>query len=171
MDLATNEHHSVIPLDLKLVWSGTYAVPTLFARAGERASRRVLEFFTAQIRNPNTRAAYARAVQEFATWCERSGITLDRIEPMMVAAYIEQLGVDHSRPTVKQHLAAIRMLFDWLVIGQVMPINPASSVRGPKHVVSKGKTPVLTAEEARELLDAIDTTSGLSAESVGESRV
>jgi site-specific recombinase XerC len=58
---------------------------------------------------------------------------------------------------VKQHLAAIRMLFDWLVIGQIVPSKPASSVRGPKYVVRKGKTPVLSADEARELIDAIDT--------------
>ena len=55
------------------------------------------------------------------------------------------------------------MLFDWLVVGQVMPMNPASSVRGPRHSVRKGKTPVLAAVEARALLDAIDvsTLSGL----------
>ena len=65
--------------------------------------------------------------------------------------------------SVKQHLAALRMLFDWFVVGQVLPFNPASSVRGPKHVVKKGKTPVLTAEEARGLLDGIDlsTLAGL----------
>jgi integrase len=51
------------------------------------------------------------------------------------------------------------MLFDWLVVGQVMPVNPASSVRGPKHVVKKGKTPVLSVDEARALLDVIDTGS------------
>jgi site-specific recombinase XerC len=56
---------------------------------------------------------------------------------------------------VKQHLAALRMLFDWLVIGHVLDVNPAHAVRGPKHVVKKGKTPVLTAEEARELLNSI----------------
>jgi site-specific recombinase XerD len=73
-----------------------------------------------------------------------------------VAAYIE----NHpgSAPTVKQHLAAIRMLFDFLVVKQVVPFNPASSVRGPKYVVKKGKTPVLTPEQARELLDSIDTS-------------
>lgn len=75
---------------------------------------------------------------------------------MTVAAYIEQLGQSQSKPTVKQHLAAIRMLFDWLVVGQVLPTNPASSVRGPAHVVKRGKTPVLSAEEARRLLDSID---------------
>ena len=56
---------------------------------------------------------------------------------------------------MKQHLAALRMLFDWLVIGHVIDVNPAHAVRGPKYVVKKGKTPVLTAEEARELLDSI----------------
>ena len=59
---------------------------------------------------------------------------------------------------MKQHLAAIRMLFDWLVTGQVIPLNPAHAVRGPKHSVKKGKTSVLSAEEMRTLLDSIDTT-------------
>ena len=76
---------------------------------------------------------------------------------MLVAAYVEQLTKAYAPATVKQHLAAIRRLFDWLVVGQVIPVNPASSVRGPKHVVKTGKTPVLTAAETRELLDTIDT--------------
>jgi site-specific recombinase XerC len=75
-----------------------------------------------------------------------------------VAAYVEALGKDFEKPTVKQHLAAIRMLFDWLVTGQVVATNPAHSVRGPKHVVKTGKTTVLTGEQARELLDGIDTS-------------
>jgi integrase/recombinase XerD len=77
---------------------------------------------------------------------------------VIVAAYVEQLGRTKSPPTVKQNLAAIRMLFDWMVIGQVLPMNPASSVRGPKHVVKRGKTPVLTADQTRQLLDSIDTS-------------
>src|SRR5260370_7838496 len=64
-----------------------------------------------------------------------------------------------AAPSVKQHLAAIRMLFDFLVTGQVVPMNPASSVRGPKHVVRRGKTPVLKADQARTLLDSIKTDS------------
>ena len=64
-----------------------------------------------------------------------------------------------SKPTVKQHLAAIRHLFDWLVTGQVIATNPAHAVRGPKHVVNRGKTTVLMAEEARELLGSIDITT------------
>ena len=76
---------------------------------------------------------------------------------MVVAAYIEQHPA--AAPTVKQHLAAIRMLFDFLVIGQIVPTNPASSVRGPEHVVRRGKTPVLKADQARALLDSIKTDS------------
>ena len=81
------------------------------------------------------------------------------IEPLHVAAYIEALGKDFEKPTVKQHLAAIRMLFDWLVTGQVVATNPAHAVRGPKHVVKTGKTTVLDADQARKLLDSIDTST------------
>jgi site-specific recombinase XerD len=49
------------------------------------------------------------------------------------------------------------MLFDWLVTGHIIEVNPAHAVRGPKHVVRKGKTPHLTNEEARALLDSIET--------------
>jgi site-specific recombinase XerD len=133
-------------------------MPEMIRRAGERATHRFLEFFTAHIRNPGTRAVYARAVAQFCRWCERQGIDLPQVSPFIVAAYIEQLTQQRSAPTVKTHLAAIRMLFDWLVVGQILPVNPAASVRGPKHVVEKGKTPVLTADEARQLLDSIDCT-------------
>jgi site-specific recombinase XerD len=138
-------------------------VPAIIAGAGETAGRRFLEFFTANIRNPNTRQAYARALGLFLAWCEERGRTLGTIDPITVAAYIEQLQATHSKPTVKQHLAAIRMLFDWMVTGGILPFNPAASVRGPKYVVKKGKTPVLTPEEARALLDSIDISdlSGL----------
>lgn len=51
------------------------------------------------------------------------------------------------------------MLVDYLVTGQVMPTNPAYAVRGPKYVAQKGKTPVLTAEETRLLLDSINTST------------
>ena len=135
------------------------SLPVLFAPTAD-ASKRFIEFFTANIRNPNTRKAYAWAVGEFATWCEANGLTeLSDIEPVHVAAYIEILWQRLSAPSVKQHLAAIRMLFDWLVVGQVLATNPASSVRGPKHSVRKGKTPVLAADEARALLDSIDTST------------
>lgn len=132
-------------------------LPAPVARAGERTSQRFVEFFTAHIRNSNTRRAYGRAIARFFAWCDARGIDLHQVEPVTVAAYIEQH--PGSKPTVKQHLAAIRMLFDWLVTGQVVPSNPAASVRGPKYVVKKGRTPVLTAAEARHLLDSIDVTT------------
>ena len=79
----------------------------------------------------------------------------------MSAAWVEQLKGSVSVPTVKLRLAAIRHLFDWLVTGQVMQINPAAAVRGPRHVVRKGKTPVLDASEVRTLLDSIDGRSAI----------
>ena len=133
------------------------SLPRIVTREGERASRRFIEFFTANIRNKNTRMAYMRALLPFFEWCEGRGVGLHDIQPVHVAAYIE--GHTGSAPTVKQHLAAIRMMFDWMVIGQIVPVNPAASVRGPKHVVKRGKTPVLKAEQARLLLDSIDTSS------------
>ena len=129
--------------------------PALIARAGGKAARRFVEYFTANIRNPNTRAAYAQAVGRFCGWAEGRRLALEDLNPVIIAGYIEELGKALAPPSVKQHLAAIRMLFDWLVIGQVIPMNPAASVRGPKHVVKKGKTPVLSAADARTLLDSI----------------
>lgn len=143
----------------RLARLGFEALPAVIEDAGEGASRRFIEFFTANIRNKNTRVAYARAVGGFLCWCDERGIELLDIEPTTVAAYIEQLHAVRSAPTVKQNLAAIRMMFDWLVTGQVVATNPASAVRGPKHVVKRGKTPVLTAEQARTLLDSIDTST------------
>jgi site-specific recombinase XerD len=139
-------------------------VPAAIAAAGAPARMRFVEFFTANIRNRNTRAAYARAVGDFFAWCEQAGLsTLESVQPVHVAAYIEQLCQTRSAPSVKQHLAAVRMLFDWLVVGQVVPSNPASVVRGPSHVVKQGKTPILSPEEARELFASIptDTLVGL----------
>ena len=134
--------------------------PALIAGAGDRAVLRFLEYFTVNIRNRNTRAAYGRAAADFLDWCEGQGISeLGRVQPVHVAAYIELLQGTRSAPTVKQHLACIRMLFDWLVIGQVMPTNPAHSVRGPRHSVNKGSTPVLSSEEATALLTGMDVST------------
>jgi integrase/recombinase XerD len=141
--------------DIKV--TGAIRLPRIITDAGEHAARRFIEFFTANIRNPNTRAAYGHAVGGFLDWCEATALRLDDLEPIVIASYVEHLMTIRSAPTVKQHLAAIRMLMDWLVIGQVVRTNPAASVRGPKHVVKKGKTLVLSAEQARQLLDSINT--------------
>jgi site-specific recombinase XerD len=123
-----------------------------------KAAKRVVEFFAAQINNDHTRLAYLNATRRFAEWAGLHGLSqLAEVQPFHVAAFVKDLQGRFSPPTVKVHLAAIRMLFDWLVTGHIMEINPAHAVRGPKYVVKKGKTPVLKAEEARALLDAIDT--------------
>jgi site-specific recombinase XerD len=134
-------------------------VPAFIAAGGERAGFAFIDFFTAQIRNRNTRAAYAVAVRAFFAWCEARNLSLATLRTHHVATYIELLGRRYSAPTTKQHLAAIRMLFDWLVVRQVVEMNPAAAVRGQKHVVKKGKTPILEADEARHLLESIDTST------------
>ena len=139
-------------------------LPAIIAGAGKPVARRFLEFFTVNIRNKNTRAAYARAARDFLRWCEGLEIdALGRVQPVHVAAYVEQLLREMSPPSVKQHLAGIRMMFDWLVTGQVVPSNPAHAVRGPRHSVSKGATPVLSSEEATALLTGmhVSTVVGL----------
>jgi site-specific recombinase XerD len=134
--------------------------PALITAGGERAILRFLEFFAVNIRNAHTRSAYARAIREFCDWCENHGLaSIADVTPLHVGAYIAHLTHVHSAPTVKQRLAAIRHWFDWLVTGQIVPQNPAHSVRGPAHRVTHGKTPVLGPGEARVLLDSIDVST------------
>lgn len=130
----------------------------LVSNSGTEAERRFLEFFAAHVRNRHTRIAYFKAATDFFDWCQQRGLSdLSNVEPLHVAAWIEGLQSRYSASTVKQRLAGVKRLFDWLVIGQVVRSNPASSVRGPRLVIRKGKTPVLDASEVRHLLDAIDT--------------
>jgi site-specific recombinase XerC len=140
--------------------TATMVVPAMVADLGEAAALRFIDFFTANIRNSHTRTAYAVAVRSFFRWLETRSIhELGAVRTHHVSAYVEVLMRRYKAPTVKQHLAAIRMLFDWLIVGQVVGQNPAAAVRGPKHVVKKGKTPVLDGDEARKLLDSIDTST------------
>ena len=135
--------------------AGEIVLPQVIVDAGPSAVARFLEFFAGRIANARTRTAYGRAVGQFLGWCEARGLGLRDVSPLHVAAYIRTH--PGSAPTVKQHLAAIRMLGDWLVVNQVLAVNPAAAVRGPKHVVTKGATPVLSPAEARKLLESIDT--------------
>ena len=129
-------------------------LPVPIQSAGQRAWERYLEFFLTTIRNPNTRSAYWTAVQRFFAWCEDHDlVALPLIRPLHVSAYVESLPL--APASVKQHLAAIRRCLDWLVAGGVLDVNPAGSVKGPRHVVREGKTPVLDAEQTRHLLDSI----------------
>jgi integrase/recombinase XerD len=132
-----------------------FVLPAAIADQGDKAAERFFTFFTDTIRNKNTRAAYYRNALRFFAWTQARGLSLPAIRSYHVSAYLEELAGDHAAPSVKQHLATLRMLFDWLITGHVLEINPAAAVRGPKHVVKKGKTPVLKADEARQLLDSI----------------
>ena len=132
--------------------------PALFAETAEEAER-FWEFFGAKLRTVNTRRAYVTAAYRFADWCAGRGLALAGVRPLHVASYIEGLTRTYSPATVKQNLAALRMLFDWLVVGQVIRTNPAAAISGPRLVVKTGKTPVLTAAEARAMLDSIDTST------------
>jgi integrase/recombinase XerD len=146
-------------LKTELILKSTQTGPSIFTARPE-ARTRLRDFFSSHIRNPNTRRAYREAVRQFSAFCAENGIgDLAQVEPIHVAAFVETQLKLHSKPTVKLRLAALRMLFDWMVVGQVIPTNPAHAVRGPKHSQRRGKTPVLQADEARTLIDAIDTTS------------
>jgi site-specific recombinase XerD len=137
--------------------AGLLSSPKLFS-VTPAVKHLILEFFTAQINNDHTRKAYLNAAREFASWCEGRGILeVSDVQPAHIAAYVTALEEQLAAPTVKQHLAALRMVFDWLVRGNVLTVNPAHAVRGPNHWAKKGKTQVLGADEVRALLDAIET--------------
>src|SRR5260221_14262258 len=140
--------------------ASTAWIPGLIVAAGPEVIETYIDFFTATIRSRNTRAAYARACWQFFDWCAAHGLELTSVRPFHVATWIEDF--PGSKPTVKQKLAAVRMLYDFLVVRQITASNPAHSVRG-KYVVKKGKTPVWSREDAKTLLDSIpkDSVSGL----------
>jgi integrase/recombinase XerD len=98
-------------------------------------------------------------VKQFLDWCEDRRLELHDIEALTVAAYVEQLDNRTAKPTVKQHLAAIKQLFAYPDQRRHPRGQPAASVRGPKYVVKRGKIPVLAAAEARQLLDSIESST------------
>jgi site-specific recombinase XerD len=137
--------------------SDSFKVPAIIADVGPEATKRFFEFFTVPIRNKNTRMAYYQAIGQFLDWCERAGFSnLEDIEPIHVAAYIESHG--GSAATIKQHMAAIRMMFSWLTEKGILAINPAREVKTPKFSRTEGKTPAFSTEEVQKLLSSIDTS-------------
>ena len=132
--------------------------------ARHRGRRARLDALPRILRRQHPRPAHAlshaRAADEFLAWCASAGVpSIGAVQPVHVATWIEGATRELAAPSVKQRLAAIRHLFDWLVTGQVVPVNPAASVRGPRHVVTSGQTTVLDPAEARALLDSIDTST------------
>jgi hypothetical protein len=131
-------------------------LPAIIAEAGDKASEHFLEFFGATIRNKNTRAAYVRTVAQFCRWCEQHKLSLAGIRSLHMSAYIEALEMNPQ--SVKQLLAALRGLFNWLVIKQVVPDNPALFAKGPRFSRQIGVTPILESGQMRMLLDSIPKT-------------
>jgi integrase/recombinase XerD len=109
------------------------------------------------IRNKNTRIAYYHAIGQFLDWCQRAGFQgLEDIEPITVAAYIEQNS--GSAPTIKQHMAAIRMSFCWFTEKGILAMNPAREVKAPRFSRKEGKTPAFGRDQVRMVLDSVDTS-------------
>lgn len=140
-------------------WDLGRLIPAAVTDHGSNASRAFLSFFADQIRNSNTRQAYLRAVRKFFHWAEAKKLSLDDIESFHVSAFVEQLSDSVSVTTVKQNLAALRRLFDWLVVRQIVPANPCHAVRGPSYRIDKGKTSVLDESEAKRLLETVPVDS------------
>ncbi len=136
---------------------GTAKPPAIIAQAGGAARFAWDEFFQGEIRNEHTRKAYTLAVRRFLAWCEARGTDLVNITPGMVGQYFNEHPGGPS--TRKQHLAAVRKLFDKLVIRHAVILNPAHSVRTERHQVIEGKTPEIGVEQARKLLRSIGVTS------------
>ena len=132
------------------------APPAIVTETGKAAAFAYAEFFGAAIESPHTYRAYRHAVDRFLAWCAARGVTLPQIHPALLGEYLRKLS--GSKPTKKLHLSALRRFFDQLVFRHVIMLNPAASVRAPKHSVVEGKTPALSVEQARRLLASIDTT-------------
>jgi integrase/recombinase XerD len=136
--------------------------PAIIEDAGKPAMFAYAEYFEAELENDHTHRAYRHAVNRFLSWCEHQGVELQAVSPGHVAGYLRALttnkGKTASKPTKKLHLAAIRQFFDRLVVRHAVILNPALSVKGPKHSVTEGKTPAISSEQARGVLDSIDTS-------------
>jgi site-specific recombinase XerD len=146
--------------ELAVISVDSFATPALIARAGPATRKKFFEFFTVPIRNANTRAAYYRAIQQFLAWAERAGYQdLEDTEPITVAAYIEILQRQAAPPTVKQHMAAIRMMFSWLTEKGVLAMNPAREVKTERFSRAEGKTQAFVEGEVQTLLEAIETST------------
>jgi site-specific recombinase XerD len=139
---------------------GTETIPSIVAASGDQAAQRFTGFFSAALLNANTRMAYHRATGNFFGWLARRGIArLADIEPAHIVSYVDALHESMAIATVKQNLAALRKLFDWLVEGQIVAANPVAAVRRPKHVVKQGKTQVLSIDQARAMIASIDIST------------
>lgn len=144
-------------------------VPAIIEAAGSNARYAYDEFFAGE-ENSHTERAYRHAVHRFLAHCDELGVPFQKVTPGLVSDYLKHLQAQvktpagspaksqpASKPTKKLHLAAIRKFFDKAVERHAVMLNPAASVRGPRHSVTEGKTPALDVKQARHLLASIDT--------------
>lgn len=132
------------------------SVPALVASAGSAAQFAWEEFIYGKIRNAHTRAAYENAIRRFLTHCQWMNKQLPTVSPRDVGSYLDEQ--DYAPATKKLHLSAIRHFFDTLVTRHVVVLNPAHSVRGERLNVVEGKTPEITVQQARRLMQSLDTS-------------
>jgi integrase/recombinase XerD len=133
-------------------------VPAIVAQGGTETVKRYIDFFGVPIRYQNTRIAYHRAIKQFLQWSDQAGFRhLEDLAPIHVAAYIE--GHAGSRATIKQHIAAIRMLFSYLTEKGILAMNPAREVQTPRFSRVEGKTPAPPTEKVQQLSDRIDVST------------
>src|SRR5216684_7297236 len=142
-----------------LIRAGLDALPSIIRAQGERASRRFIEFFTASIRNRNTRMAYARAVKQFFDWCDERRLQLADIEGHQ-RRYLHRTSWHPGQQADRQaasgrHLPAVRLSHHRRDSGR----QPCRFGTGPRYVVKRGKTAVLSSEETRKLLDSIESNT------------
>jgi integrase/recombinase XerD len=135
------------------------AIPSIVADAGPAAIYAWDELFRGSIRNAHTRAAYGRSVRSLHAWLEAQHVPLSQVTPGMVGSYLDAM--IGSIPTQKLALAAIRRFCDTLVLRHVFLVNPAATVRGERYEAVEGKTPEVSAEQARTLLASIDTATAV----------
>lgn len=167
MKALVRRHSSPIPA------SGRHEPPAIVRLAGGNASFAYDEFFAGE-ENSNTERAYRHAVHRFLEHCQSLGIALNEVTPGLVSDHLKHLAAHEkarrgqepklrpaSKPMKKLHLAGIRKFFDKLVERHAIVLNPAHSVRGPKHSVAEGKTPALTVQQARQVLASIDTRNAV----------
>src|SRR3982074_1962085 len=152
MELVPKAEFSIAPRASSSAW-----IPELITSAGPEVTETYIDFFTATIRNRNTRAAYARACWQFFDWCTAHGLQLTTVRPFHVAAWIEDF--PGSKPTIKPRLAAVRMVYDFLVVRQITPLNPAHAVRALKYLVEGDQPPCMSCGRAKTLLDSIPKDS------------
>lgn len=163
---------STKPASTQLASLASRAMPAIIVEGGKAAQFAFAEFFDATIDNENTLLAYRRAALRFLAWCEDHDLALTQVMPGHVNTYIQKLTSNRmdadgnprraSKPMRKLHLTAIRRLFDNLVTRHAVVLNPAASVKGPKHSVRRGKTPALNPKQAESVLWDIDGTDPVS---------